>query len=126
MRRCSVRRKTLICLATFRVLSSRSSTYFATFVGKLLKRMVSRLTQTVCVGELIAEDAEYGGIRIIVPGHFFQNAKVSIQIDIGFGDKIIPGPTPVTLKPILDFPAPQMNGYSRESAISEKFDARVK
>jgi predicted nucleotidyltransferase component of viral defense system len=77
-------------------------------------------------GEEIAEDAEYGGVRVLVNGRFHQNARVRIQVDVGFGDKVVPSPTPITLKPILDFPAPHLQGYTRESSIAEKFDAMVK
>ncbi len=74
----------------------------------------------------IVEDAEYGGIRVTVRGRFLANAKVLIQLDIGFGDVIVPSETSTTYPTILDFPAPVLKGYSRESAIAEKFDAMVK
>lgn len=74
----------------------------------------------------IAEDAEYGGIRVFIKGRFLDNAKVLVQLDIGFGDVVVPAEMPITYPTILDFPAPVLQGYSRESAISEKFDAMVK
>ena len=77
-------------------------------------------------GGPIAEDAEYGGVRILLTGHFYRNARVNIQVDIGFGDKVVPAPETITFKPILDFPAPSLKGYSQESAIAEKFDAMAK
>jgi hypothetical protein len=48
-----------------------------------------------------------------------------MQIDVGFGDILVPGPTPVRLPIILDFPPPEVQGYSRESTIAEKFQAMV-
>jgi len=49
-----------------------------------------------------------------------------MQIDIGFGDVVIPGPQEAILPTILDFPPTQLIGYSLESAIAEKFEAMVK
>jgi hypothetical protein len=49
-----------------------------------------------------------------------------MQIDIGFGDIIYPGPEESDLPTMLDFPAPRLLCYSRESAIAEKFEAMVK
>ena len=37
----------------------------------------------------ITEDAEYEGVRVRVHGSM-GNARISIQIDIGFGDVIVP------------------------------------
>lgn len=73
----------------------------------------------------IAEDAEYKGVRVRVRGAL-DRARVSLQIDIGFGDVIVPGPRRVAYPALLDFPAPEMNGYTMESAIAEKFQAMVK
>ena len=73
----------------------------------------------------ITEDAEYEGIRVRVHGSL-GNARVSIQIDIGFGDVIIPNPETVSYPALLDFPAPELKGYTIESTIAEKFQAMVK
>ena len=73
----------------------------------------------------ITEDAEYEGVRVRVHGSM-GNARVSIQIDIGFGDVIIPNPSTVSYPAILDFPAPELEGYTMESSIAEKFQAMVK
>ena len=73
----------------------------------------------------ITEDAEYEGVRIRVHGSL-GNARVSVQIDIGFGDVIVPNPSTVSYPAILDFPAPELKGYTMESTIAEKFQAMVK
>jgi Nucleotidyl transferase AbiEii toxin, Type IV TA system len=73
----------------------------------------------------IMEDAGYSGIRVRIQGSL-GNARVSLQVDIGFGDVIVPGPLKVTYPALLDFPPPELNGYSRESTIAEKFHAMVK
>ena len=54
------------------------------------------------------------------------SARVNLQIDIGFGDVIFPGPERYILPSMLDFPEPRLLCYSRESAIAEKFEAMLK
>ena len=54
------------------------------------------------------------------------SARVNLQIDIGFGDVIFPGPERYILPSMLDFPDPRLLCYSRESAIAEKFEAMLK
>jgi len=73
----------------------------------------------------ITEDAEYNGVRVRIQGGL-GNARVSLQIDIGFGDVIVPGPSRVAYPVLLNFPAPELNGYTMESTIAEKFRAMVK
>jgi hypothetical protein len=75
--------------------------------------------------ERITEDADYEGIRIRFRG-FLDSARVTLQVDIGFGDIIYPGPEESDLPTMLDFPAPRLLCCSRESAIAEKFEAMVK
>jgi predicted nucleotidyltransferase component of viral defense system len=73
----------------------------------------------------ITEDAEYEGIRVRLQGNL-GNARVTVQLDVGFGDVVVPAACAVEYPAILDFPAPRLKGYSRESAIAEKFHAMVR
>lgn len=75
-------------------------------------------------GAAIREDANYSGVRISFIG-LLDGARVPMQIDIGFGDVITPGPEVVTYPTVLDFPAPVLAGYSRETVIAEKLQALV-
>jgi len=72
------------------------------------------------VGERIAEEAEYEGVRIRFRGSL-GNAAITMQVDVGFGDVVTPSPEVVEYPILLDFPAPRLRGYSRESAVAEKF-----
>ncbi len=76
-------------------------------------------------GERIVEDADYGGVRVRFRGTL-GTARVSMQLDIGFGDVVVPKPKMADYPTILDLPAPRLRGYSRESAVAEKFEAMVK
>jgi len=77
------------------------------------------------VGQRIAEEADYEGVRVRFRGNL-GNARITMQVDVGFGDVVVPGPAEVDYPTLLDLPAPRLLGYSRESAIAEKFEAMVK
>ncbi len=73
----------------------------------------------------ITENAEYEGLRVRFQGTL-GNARTPLQVDVGFGDVVSPGPCRIFYPTLLDFPAPSMSGYSMESVIAEKFQAMVK
>jgi predicted nucleotidyltransferase component of viral defense system len=73
----------------------------------------------------ITEAKTYPGARIKMPAQIGK-ARIVIWLDIGFGDKIIPGPVKIDFPTLLDFEAPKIHVYSIESAIAEKFEACVK
>jgi predicted nucleotidyltransferase component of viral defense system len=76
-------------------------------------------------GQRITEDAGYEGVRVRFTA-WLETARIPIQIDIGFGDVVVPAPQAVILPTILNYPSPQLSGYSRESVIAEKFEAMIK
>jgi hypothetical protein len=75
-------------------------------------------------GTAIREDAEYAGVRVTFLATL-QNARVAMQIDVGFGDVVTPAAVATDYPTILDFPAPRLQGYSRETVVAEKFEAMV-
>ncbi len=74
--------------------------------------------------ETIAEAADYSGVRARFLATLGK-ARVSLHVDVGFGDVVIPGPVAIQMPTLLDFPPPVLLGYSRESAIAEKLQAMV-
>jgi len=46
-----------------------------------------------------------------------------MQLDIGFGDVITPGPTDIEYPSLLDFPAPVLRAYPKETVVAEKLEA---
>jgi hypothetical protein len=76
-------------------------------------------------GVAIKEDADYAGVRVSFLATL-QNARVAMQVDVGFGDVVTPAATATDYPTILDLPAPRLAGYSRETAVAEKFEAMVK
>ena len=77
------------------------------------------------VGERIAEEADYKGVRVRFHGNL-GTARVSMQIDVGFGDVVVPDPVKADYPTILDLPAPRIRGYTRESVVAEKFHVMVR
>src|SRR5690606_13979549 len=55
--------------------------------------------------ERIKEDADYEGVRVRFVG-LLGKARVTMQIDVGFGDVVTPGAVDITYPALLDFPAP--------------------
>jgi hypothetical protein len=74
-------------------------------------------------GAEIRKSTGYGGVRINIPGTLAA-ARIALQIDIGFGDAVTPGPQEV-LYPVLldDLPAPRLCAYPKHTVIAEKFHA---
>ena len=77
------------------------------------------------VVDLIREDQEYGGVRVEVVARV-ANARVRLQVDVGFGDAVTPEALVVNIPPLLDFPAPRLRAYPRETVVAEKLEAMVK
>ena len=75
--------------------------------------------------EAITEDADYQGLRVRCRASL-DRAQITLQVDIGFGDVVHPAPVKANFPILLDFPAPELLCYSRESAVAEKFEAMVK
>ncbi len=71
--------------------------------------------QETVTGQKIKQDQEYEGVRINLQGAL-DSTKISLQVDIGFGDAVTPSPEEAQLPTILDLPAPYLRIYPRETA----------
>ncbi len=75
--------------------------------------------------EEIREDARYGGLRVRLLGKL-GNARVTLQLDVGYGDAVTPGPDEALYPTLLeDMPAPRLRVYPRASVVAEKLEAIV-
>jgi predicted nucleotidyltransferase component of viral defense system len=70
----------------------------------------------------IREDLEYGGVRVRTHATI-ADARIPIQVDVGFGDAITPGPIEIDYPALLDAPAPRLRAYPIETVVAEKFHA---
>lgn len=75
-------------------------------------------------GNLIREEQRYGGIRIQITA-VLDNARIPIQIDIGFGDAITPKAEHVKYPTLLGHTAPSLRGYPMVTSVAEKYEASV-
>lgn len=70
----------------------------------------------------IKEDAEYEGVRVRFNATLAK-ARVPMQIDIGFGDVIVPEPMEIEYPAMLEFPPPVLRAYPKETVVAEKLEA---
>jgi len=70
----------------------------------------------------IRDGQTYGGKRVRLAARL-GNARLSVQVDIGFGDALAAWDTEVTMPTLLDLPAPRLRAYPAEAVVAEKLHA---
>jgi predicted nucleotidyltransferase component of viral defense system len=76
---------------------------------------------TVHAGK-IKEEQTYEGVRVKFLAHL-ENARIPIQVDIGFGDAV--SPSLLDYPTLLAMPAPRVQAYPMESVVAEKLEAMI-
>jgi hypothetical protein len=75
--------------------------------------------------EPIREEARYGGLRARLAGRLGA-MRCPIQLDIGFGDAVTPGPEEAEYPTLLpDMPAPRLKVYPKATVMAEKLEAVI-
>lgn len=104
--------------------------------GEGLKRMFAEVCRVESPGdglvfdaesvtmETIREDQEYGGQRIKVSVTLVQ-ARVSLQVDVGFGDAVTPAAVVVDYPSLLGMECSRLRAYPKETVVAEKLEAIV-
>lgn len=72
----------------------------------------------------IREESVYEGVRVIIRVALAA-MLIRLQVDVGFGDKIVPDPKPSEFPALLAEDGPVIRSYSPETVIAEKFNAMV-
>jgi len=76
--------------------------------------------------DAMREDDKYRGVRVNMVARL-ENAKINLQIDVGFGDAVHPEPKRITFPCLLpDMLVPEILAYPPETVIAEKFEAMVR
>ncbi len=75
-------------------------------------------------GTEIREDSRYQGIRITLLARLGV-ARISLQVDIGFGDAVFPAPEEVEYPSLFGLPCPKLRAYPQAAVVAEKFHAMV-
>ncbi len=73
----------------------------------------------------ILADGKYVGVRLNLLA-LLQRSRIPIQVDVGFGDNVVPAPALVDFPTLLDFPFPRIRAYPREAVVAEKLHAMIR
>lgn len=68
-------------------------------------------------GERNKDDEEYEGVRLHLVA-LLARARIPVQMDIGFGDAVVPAPEDVVLPALLDFPVPKLKAATSAGVIT--------
>ena len=71
------------------------------------------------------EHDAYQGVRVALEARL-AGARLFVQVDVGFGDVIVPSAPRIAYPTLLEFPAPQLRAYPRETVVAEKFQTLVR
>ena len=74
--------------------------------------------------EPIRDGSEYDGLRLRIRARLGES-DIPIQVDVGFGNAIVPGPEEQEYRTILGDPPPRILAYPPESVVAEKAHAMV-
>lgn len=75
--------------------------------------------------ETITDEDKYEGVRLKIEAGL-DTIKQRIQIDIGFGDIMVPAPQQISYPVLLDdMESPLIQAYSIETVVAEKFQAMI-
>ncbi|MDW7761499.1 MAG: nucleotidyl transferase AbiEii/AbiGii toxin family protein [Acidobacteriota bacterium] len=80
-------------------------------------------TDTI-TAEPIRDGSEYDGLRIRIKARLGES-NIPMQVDVGFGNAIVPGPEEKEYRTILGDPPPRILAYPPESVVAEKLHAMV-
>lgn len=75
--------------------------------------------------EEIRGEQEYAGVRVRLRGALGQ-ARLGLQVDVGFGDAITPGREEREYPTLLGDPPPRLWTYPRETFVAEKLESMVR
>jgi len=76
------------------------------------------------IAQDIAKDSDYQGTRVQIRARM-DKVRLSVQIDFGVGDVVVPGPRLIEYPALLGQEAVRLRAYPVEAAVAEKFQAMV-
>jgi len=75
-------------------------------------------------GEEIRLPDEYSGVRVKLEARLAE-ARIPVQVDVGFGDAVVPPPKREVYPTLLDHAPPHILVYSRDAVVAEKLEAAL-
>jgi nucleotidyltransferase AbiEii toxin of type IV toxin-antitoxin system len=79
---------------------------------------------TTVRAELIREDQRYLGTRVKLEASI-AGARIGLQVDVGYGDAVVPPPATIEYPSLLRFAMPHVKAYSRYTVVAEKLQAAI-
>jgi predicted nucleotidyltransferase component of viral defense system len=70
---------------------------------------------------VIRETARYGGVRVRLMATL-ERARIPLQVDVGFGDVVMPAAELISFPVLLDGPVPTLQGYPLATVVAEKLE----
>jgi hypothetical protein len=71
----------------------------------------------------IRKEARYGGVRVDIQATL-DNARIALQVDVGFGDAVTPAPPTMVYPGLLrDVPTAPLRVYPKATVVAEKLHA---
>lgn len=74
--------------------------------------------------EPMSPNSDYPGIRFKFLGRLGRT-RIPMQVDIGFGDRVVPAAKEISFPTLLDMEPPVIRSYAVETIIAEKFEAAL-
>lgn len=74
--------------------------------------------------EPMSPNSDYPGIRFKFLGRLGRT-RIPMQVDIGFGDRVVPAAKEMSFPTLLDMEPPVIRSYAVETIIAEKFEAAL-
>lgn len=74
--------------------------------------------------ETIRDESDYGGFRVRLDVSL-DGARIKLQVDVGFGNAIVPGAQEEDYPTLVNGPTPRIRAYPREAVVAEKLHAMV-
>lgn len=74
--------------------------------------------------EPIRDESDYGGFRVRLDA-LLDSARIKLQVDVGFGNAIVPGAQEQDYPTLVNGPTPRIRAYPREAVVAEKLHALV-
>ncbi len=67
----------------------------------------------------IRTSQDYGGVRVSAAATLGK-ARIRLQVDVGFGDAVTPGPEVIEFPTLIDLPRARLRAYPVETVVAEK------
>ncbi|MHB8578107.1 MAG: nucleotidyl transferase AbiEii/AbiGii toxin family protein [Dehalococcoidia bacterium] len=105
--------------------AARVSRIFAELCSSAVEDDGLRFDAQTVRSDVLKPGEEYEGVRLRLRA-WLGRSPIVLRIDVGYGDAVTPAPIDSAYPALLDYPAPQIRTYPRETVVAEKLEAMVR